>query len=111
MAIDRPPRSTPISQYAPPRIGVPGSGTQIRAQQIPRKSSSTWVVRGTPGELPSFEAPQGPEDETFMGLGADLGGTVGAVDSRHHETPTNRTPTFDPYPDLLEQVLDLAMGL
>ena len=112
MALERPPRSTPISQYAPPRAG---STKRLRAFEPRRASSATWVVRSTPGALPSI----GSDDEedfssTIVGLGASLGL---ALDARlatplvEELAPPSRAPTVIPHAVFFGEVLDEAMAL
>jgi len=115
MALDRPPRSTPISQYAPPRVGsttrprVPGPG------QPTRTASASWVVRSTPGNLPMFGEDEQVGQQTIVGLGAELTAALDARDKLAEEVgPTSRSPTFAPgalSTVMLVDVLDAAMSL
>ena len=116
MALDRPPRSTPISQYAPPRIG---STTRPRvpdpSAHPKRTTSASWVVRSTPGNLPAFGEDEQTGQQTIVGLGAELTAALDARDKLAEEVgPTSRSPTFAPAAlpvVMLLDVLDAAMSL
>ena len=115
MALDRPPRSTPISQYAPPRVG---STTRPRVPvpaQPTRTASASWVVRSTPGNLPKFGEDEQVGQQTIVGLGAELTAALDARDKLAEEVgPTSRSPTFAPGAlsvVMLHDVLDAAMSL
>lgn len=121
MALERPPRSTPISQYAPPRVASTASSTRLRAPEPRRKSSATWVVRSTPGELPSL-SDDDDSDGTMVGLGGELGlpptsrgedlaGVMAAARDEGDLVPTSRVPTRIPSAERFLEVLEAAMAL